>query len=99
MIPQLAPYAKAVVGALVAGLTSLGTALTDGSVNASEWVSVALAFLLGLGIVYAAPKNAPKTPRNDHGFIDRGILYVLAAVALTLCILALLGVNLDLNAR
>lgn len=74
MTPNLAPYAKAVVAALVAGLTSLGTALTDGKVSASELVSVALAFLLGLGIVYAAPKNADAPARNEDGNVDPGSL-------------------------
>jgi sugar phosphate permease len=55
-----APYAKAILGALIAGLTALGTALTDGGVSASEWVAAAIATLVALGAVYAIP-NAPVT--------------------------------------
>lgn len=51
--------AKAVVaaigGALVGGLTSLSTALAgDGIVSAAEWVAVALAVVLGTGLVGGA---------------------------------------------
>ncbi|MEU4675733.1 hypothetical protein [Micromonospora sp. NPDC023737] len=51
------PYAKAVVGAAVAGLTALGTALADNTVTASEWVGVAVATLAALGVVYAVPNR------------------------------------------
>jgi hypothetical protein len=50
--------AKAVVGyvagALVGGLTALGTALADEHVTAGEWVSVALAFIIGSGVTGTA---------------------------------------------
>ena len=48
-------YAKAIVGALIAGLTALGTALTDGGVSPQEWTVVAVATLGALGLVYAVP--------------------------------------------
>lgn len=51
-------YAKALLAALIAALTALGTALTDGGVSPSEWVAVALAFFVALGAVYSVP-NAP----------------------------------------
>ncbi|SDU42857.1 hypothetical protein [Jiangella alkaliphila] len=54
---SIAPYAKAVAGGVVGGLTALGTALTDGAVTPAEWVAVALGFMGGLGIVYVAPSN------------------------------------------
>lgn len=37
--------AKAIVGGVLAGLTALGTALTDGAVSPAEWVAVAVAAL------------------------------------------------------
>lgn len=47
--------AKAIVaavgGALVGGLTALGTALTDEVVTSGEWVAVALAVVIGSGLV------------------------------------------------
>lgn len=54
---NLKPYAKAIVGAAVAGLTALGTALTDDRVTTVEWVGVAVATLGALGIVYAVPNK------------------------------------------
>jgi len=54
---KLKPYAKAIVGALVAGLTALGTALADNQVTTVEWVGVAVATLGALGIVYAVPNR------------------------------------------
>jgi hypothetical protein len=50
-------YAKAIVGALVAGLSVLAGAVGDG-VSAQEWITVAVAALGGLGIVYATPNAA-----------------------------------------
>jgi hypothetical protein len=54
--------AKAIAGGLVAGLTSLQTALDDGGVTAVEWVSAGIAALVGLGIVWAVPNQQPSTP-------------------------------------
>ena len=51
------PYAKALVGAAVAGLTALGAALADNQVTGVEWVGVAVATLSALGIVYAVPNR------------------------------------------
>lgn len=50
--------AKAIVaaigGALVGGLTALGTALTDEVVTSGEWVAVALAVVIGSGLTGGA---------------------------------------------
>lgn len=54
-------YAKAFIGALVAGLSALGTALTDGQITASEWAIVVGAVLGGLVLVWGYP-NAPVQP-------------------------------------
>ncbi|MEV0156867.1 hypothetical protein AB0H57_24490 [Micromonospora sp. NPDC050686] len=51
------PYAKALVGAAVAGLGVLGTALVDNTVTPAEWVGVASAALAALGLVYAVPNR------------------------------------------
>ncbi len=50
-------YAKAIVGAVVAGLTALLPVMEDG-VSAAEWVTALVAFLVALGVVWAVP-NAP----------------------------------------
>ena len=47
----MAVYAKAILGAALAGLTTLGTVWTDGEVTGPEWVGVAVATLaVGLGV-------------------------------------------------
>lgn len=48
-------YAKAVVGGAIAFLSSLATALSDNNISGQEWVTAAIAGLLGLGIVYGVP--------------------------------------------
>lgn len=53
-------YAKAIVGAGVAGLTALGTALADGTVTGPEWVGVAIATLGALGLIWAVPNQASR---------------------------------------
>lgn len=50
--------AKAIVAGLAAGLTALGTALTDGGVAASEWTAVAVAALVAYGAVYRTGQPA-----------------------------------------
>lgn len=62
----LAPYAKAITAALVAALTCLGTALTDGTVTASDWVAVALALLTALYAVWAVPNADPTGEHQDE---------------------------------
>lgn len=63
---KFAPYAKSIVAFLLAGLTALGTALTDGSVTTQEWVAVAIASLATTGAVFAVP-NTPAVvdPLNE----------------------------------
>lgn len=50
-------YAKSIVGALVAGLSSLQAAMGDG-LTAQEGIGAAIAALLALGVVWAVP-NSP----------------------------------------
>ena len=52
-------YAKAIVGALVSGLGSLGTALADGHLSAAEGAGVALATVVSFAAVYQVP-NLPR---------------------------------------
>ena len=71
-------YAKAVVGAILAGLGALATALTDG-ITATEWVLVAIATLGSFGMVWAtknsdppaAPLNVPDSVTTVN--VDRGL--------------------------
>lgn len=54
-------YAKAIVGAVVAGLGVLQQALDDGHVTGNEWLAVTVATLVALGAVWAIP-NRPEAP-------------------------------------
>lgn len=51
----------AVSGALVGGLTALGTALADEVVTSGEWVAVALAVVIGSGLTGGATYVARTT--------------------------------------
>jgi hypothetical protein len=50
-------YAKAIIGALVAGAGAWGTAVADGQVTAQEWSGVVAAFLVALGAIWAVPNS------------------------------------------
>lgn len=56
----IAPYAKAVVAALVAGLSAVATGFADGGISAQEIVLAVIAFLVGLGAVFAVPNKPAK---------------------------------------
>jgi hypothetical protein len=60
---KFAPYAKAIVAAIVAGLGSLYQALDDSTVSSQEWVAVAMTTLAGLAVVFAVPN---KDPEAEH---------------------------------
>lgn len=64
--PEVTPikYAKTVVAALVAVLTALYAAVTDNTVTAQEWVTIALAALTAVG-VYLVP-NKPTTGKDPR---------------------------------
>lgn len=62
-------YAKAIIGALVAALGAVQVALVSPGVTSTEWVTVAIAFLAGLGFIWAVP-NAPAdnaAPKDGTG--------------------------------
>ncbi|MFF0903989.1 UNVERIFIED_CONTAM: hypothetical protein RF653_09975 [Kocuria sp. CPCC 205316] len=65
MLKSIAPYRKAIVAAVVAGLTALYAALQDDMVTAAEWTFVAIATLGGGGTTYVVPNTpAPSTARH-----------------------------------
>lgn len=77
---------------LGAMLTAAGTGLLD-----TDWVtSLSVAGMAALLSVLTTVGGEYVPKRNEDG---QASLYVLAAIALSLCILALLGVEFDLNAR
>ncbi len=64
-------YTKSIVAVLVAGLTVLASATTDGEVAASEWVNIALAAVGALG-VYALPNRHPIGQPADPDISEQG---------------------------
>jgi hypothetical protein len=56
-VSKLAPYLKAITAALVAGLGAVAAALDDDSLSTQEGVTVAIAFLVALGAVWAVPNK------------------------------------------
>ena len=51
-------YAKATVGALIAALSSIATALGDNNISGQEWVTAAIAFLVAFGAIWNIPYKA-----------------------------------------
>lgn len=56
---MISPYFKAVVAGLIAAGSSAITALGDNTMSSQEWVTAAVAFLVGLGVVAAVPNKQP----------------------------------------
>lgn len=54
-------YAKAIVGAAMAGLGALATALPDG-ITAQEWVTIAAATVGALTLIWGVPNATTKGP-------------------------------------
>jgi hypothetical protein len=79
----LTAYAKAVIGAIIAALGALGTALIDQDVTPNEWIGVALAFFVALGGVWAVP-NRPQQARSDTGLSSTGIILAVVIVLVVL---------------
>ena len=78
-----AEYAKAIVGAVVAGLTALAAAMDSSGVSAAEWVGVAVTTLATFGTVFATPNadplGEPRRRRHSVGAVDP--LYALVCLA------------------
>jgi len=51
-------YAKTIVAVITAGLIAAQTAIADGWITSSDWITIALA-ALGAIAVYAVPNAAP----------------------------------------
>ncbi len=57
----MSAYAKAIVATVIAALIALQAALTDGGVDSSEWVKIALA-AMGVLTVYLVPNTPSDKP-------------------------------------
>ncbi len=50
-------YAKAIVGAITAGLGSYGVAVLDDIVTRAEWAGIGIATLGALGLIWGVPNE------------------------------------------
>jgi hypothetical protein len=60
---KIAAVSKAVAGGITGGAAAAGQALLDGQITGGEWITIAVAALVGAGLVYAAPAN--RDPADD----------------------------------
>lgn len=85
-----AEYAKAIIGAVLAGLTALGTAIASAGVSPAEWVGVAIAVLATFGAVFGvgnretAPGRQRRAGRHrgEHGASQLAVALIVIGVAL-----------------
>lgn len=68
----MSKYAKAYVGALVAGLGALQFALKDNTVSTTEWIQVGSTTLAALGLVWGVQNTAPAPPPAVPGRMGDG---------------------------
>lgn len=68
---KIAPYAKALIGAVVAGLASAQQALDDGVISPAEGVGIAGAVFAGLVLVFSIPNKAAEPVESA----DDGLTY------------------------
>ncbi|HJY34328.1 MAG TPA: hypothetical protein VJ260_05715 [Vicinamibacterales bacterium] len=62
---KIAPYGKALTGAIVACLSYLQPAVDDG-LTPAEMIGAAVAFLTGLAVVWAIPNRDPEAAHQDE---------------------------------
>ncbi|OYO16649.1 hypothetical protein CGZ93_17975 [Enemella dayhoffiae] len=73
-------YAKAIVGAVLAGLAATVTALDDGTITGPEWLTITITVLVGLGAVWAIP-NAPRWVAGYGKAAASGLVAALGSLA------------------
>lgn len=59
---KIAPYAKAILGALAAFLTAIATALDDNTISMQEWITAVVALIIAGGVVFRVPNKPTDTP-------------------------------------
>lgn len=64
-LEKVAPYAKAIIAAVVAFLTAIATALDSGGIDAQEWITAVIALIVGFGAVFRVPNTPPFVPEPE----------------------------------
>jgi len=54
---RIAPYAKAFIAAIVAGLSAITTGLVSNGLSWAEGITALIAFFVGLGAVFTVPNK------------------------------------------
>lgn len=75
-------YRKAIVGGLLAALTSLATAMANEGVSPVEWIGVAIAALATFGSVFGVSNIDPLQGRRKREGGQSNVLYILACTLL-----------------
>lgn len=60
---KIAPYYKAVAGALVAFLSAIAAALAEDGISGQEWITAGIALVVGFGAVFQV-RNIPNKDTN-----------------------------------
>lgn len=76
---MIGTYTKAIAAAVVAAGTAAVTALQDGVVQPIEWATIAGAFLVALGAVWAIP-NVPESVRIYGKAITSGLVSLVGGI-------------------
>jgi hypothetical protein len=63
---KIAPYAKAFIAAIIAGLSAIATGLVSDGLSWSEGVVAAIAFFTGLLAVFSVPNRPPFVPEQTN---------------------------------
>ena len=64
MIDKIAPYAKAFIAAIIAGLSAVASGLVSDGLSWSEGIVAAIAFFTGLLAVFSVPNRPPFVPEQ-----------------------------------
>jgi hypothetical protein len=64
-LEKAAPYAKAIIAALVSFLTAIATALDSGGIDTQEWITAVVALLVAGGAVFSIPNRPPFVPEPE----------------------------------
>lgn len=77
MFAKIAPYGKAVMGAVITGLGAARLALTDDIITKGESIDITVATLTALLVVWAIPNKDPEGEHQDESVqpADDGLSY------------------------
>lgn len=66
MFSKIAPYGKAITGAVITGLGAVRLALSDDIITKGEAVDIATATLTALAVIWAIPNKDPEAQHQDE---------------------------------